>query len=125
MLVVLVSHSYSFASEAKKYVLQMLPKKDNSLKIKIAAGNTEGKLGSDIDKILNIINNSEENNIILIPDIGSSMMNSQLAMQMSSKKNVVISSGSFFEGFFNLVGSYSNKMSLSEALILSNQEIEK
>ena len=125
MLLVLVSHSKDFALQTKKYLLELLPSIDTSLEVDIAAGLSTGEMGTDINVILEIINNSKQKDVLLVPDIGSSVMNCLLAKDMVNNKNVEVSKGAFLEGLLNLLGSYTKKMSLKEALERANEKIEK
>lgn len=76
---VLVSHSEKIAEGAKELALQMA----GQVKLAAAGGTADGRLGTDINKILAGIREvySEEGVIILF-DLGSSYMNAEMAIEL-------------------------------------------
>lgn len=76
--IVIVSHSNKVAQGVKELVSQM----SVNGKISTAGGTADGRLGTDVEKITNAINEvySEEGVLILF-DLGSAYMNAEMAIE--------------------------------------------
>lgn len=75
---VIVSHSQKVAEGVKELASQM------ALDVSIAAagGTNDGRLGTDVDKILSAINEVySEDGVLIIFDLGSAYMNAEMALE--------------------------------------------
>ncbi|MEG1618792.1 MAG: dihydroxyacetone kinase phosphoryl donor subunit DhaM [Eubacterium sp.] len=78
--IVIVSHSQKIAEGAKELALQMAPE----AKIAAAGGLSDGSIGTDMEKIANAINKvMSEDGVIMLVDMGSAIMTSEMAIEMS------------------------------------------
>lgn len=88
----LISHSRKLVEGLKDILLQMAP----NINIIISGGDIEGNIGSNFDEIYKLINeNINEDGLVIFFDLGSSMLNSQMAIDMldEDKKNKVYLTG--------------------------------
>jgi phosphoenolpyruvate---glycerone phosphotransferase subunit DhaM len=96
--IVLVSHSEKIAQGIQELALQMAP----NAKIALAAGTDDGRLGTDMSKIMTAIHEvySEEGVLVLF-DLGSAFMNAEMALEMldeEMQQHVEIIDASLVEG---------------------------
>lgn len=76
--VVIVSHSSKAAEGIKELVSQM----SVDGKIATAGGTADGRLGTDVEKILNAINEVySEDGVLILFDLGSAYMNAEMAVE--------------------------------------------
>lgn len=76
--VVIVSHSARLAEGVKEIAGQMAPE----VAIATAGGLTSGELGTDINKILQAVNDVySDDGVIMLFDLGSSYMNAEMAIE--------------------------------------------
>lgn len=76
--IVIVSHSSKIAEGIKELVSQMAI----GGKIATAGGTTDGRLGTDVDKILGAINEVySEDGVLILFDLGSAYMNAEMAIE--------------------------------------------
>lgn len=76
--IVIVSHSSNLADGVKEVASQMA----SEVKIEVAGGTSDGRLGTDIDKIKDAIKNVySDDGVIILFDLGSSMMNTEMAIE--------------------------------------------
>lgn len=77
--ILLISHSKKLADGLKDIIVQMAP----NVNIRAVGGTEDGEIGSDFDKINKSINQlSENDNLVIFFDLGSSMMNAQMAIEL-------------------------------------------
>lgn len=75
---VLVSHSNKIAEGAKEMALQMA----QDVSIEAAGGTSDGRIGTDVDKIVNAINKAySEDGVLILFDLGSAVMNAEMAIE--------------------------------------------
>lgn len=124
--IVLVSHSNKLVEGLKELISQMAPE----VKISTAGGTDDGRIGTDPTKIMNAIEESySDEGVLLFFDIGSAIMNAELAIDMlddSISSNVDICKTSLVEGAF--VAAIESSMGKSKEEIkesIRNLEIEK
>ena len=124
--IVLVSHSNKLVEGLKELISQMAPE----IKICTAGGTDDGRIGTDPIKIMNAIEESySDEGVLLFFDIGSAIMNAELAIDMlddSISSNVDICKTSLVEGAF--VAAIESSMGKSKEEIkesIGNLEIEK
>lgn len=96
--IVLVSHSSKVAEGIKELSLQMA----GDVKIESAGGTSDGRLGTDVNKIMEAIEKVySEDGVIILFDLGSAYMNAQMAIEFldeDKQKNVEIVDSAFVEG---------------------------
>lgn len=80
--IVVVSHSQKVSEGAKELALQMAA----DAKIAAAGGLQDGSIGTDMEKITNAINEvMSDDGVIMLVDMGSAIMTSEMAIEMSDK----------------------------------------
>jgi len=78
--IVIVSHSQKVAEGAKELALQMA----SDAQIAACGGLKDGSIGTDMEKITNGINAvMSEDGVIMLVDMGSAIMTSEMAIEMS------------------------------------------
>lgn len=76
--VVIVSHSSKVAEGVKELVSQMAV----DGKIAAAGGTADGRLGTDVEKIVNAINEVySQDGVLVLFDLGSAYMNAEMAIE--------------------------------------------
>ncbi|CAB1251230.1 dihydroxyacetone kinase phosphoryl donor subunit DhaM [Clostridium sp. MT-14] len=76
--IVIVSHSSKIAEGIKSLVEQMSP----GGRVVSAGGTSDGRLGTDVEKIKNaILEVYSEDGVIILFDLGSAYMNTQMAIE--------------------------------------------
>jgi phosphoenolpyruvate---glycerone phosphotransferase subunit DhaM len=95
--IVLISHSFKVVEGIKDIISQMVP----NVVVETAGGTEENEIGTSVEKIQQAIENAySEKGVLLFYDIGSAMMNAELAIEMSEHENVVIANAPILEGAF-------------------------
>ncbi len=90
--ILLASHSKKLADGLREILIQMAP----DVKILASGGDKYGDIGSNFDEINELINKyAKDDGLIIFFDLGSSMMNCQMAIDMldEEKKSKVYLSG--------------------------------
>lgn len=90
--ILLASHSKKLADGLREILIQMAP----DVKILVSGGDKDGNIGSNFDEINELINKyAKDDGLIIFFDLGSSMMNCQMAIDMldEEKKSKVYLSG--------------------------------
>lgn len=90
--ILLASHSKKLADGLREILIQMAP----DVKILVSGGDRDGNIGSNFDEINELINKyAKDDGLIIFFDLGSSMMNCQMAIDMldEEKKSKVYLSG--------------------------------
>lgn len=81
--IVIVSHSSKAAEGVKEIVSQM----SVDGKIATAGGTSDGRLGTDVEKIVNAINEVySEDGVLILFDLGSAYMNAEIAIECLEEK---------------------------------------
>jgi PTS hybrid protein len=76
---VIVSHSEKIAEGVKDLASQMV----GDVSIAAAGGTNDGRLGTDVEKIMTAIESVySEDGVILLFDLGSAVMNSEMAIEL-------------------------------------------
>lgn len=95
---VLISHSSKVADGAKELVSQMA----SDVKIVSAGGTSDGRLGTDAEKIANAIREVySKDGVIVLFDLGSAYMNAEMALEFlddDMRENVKIIDAALVEG---------------------------
>lgn len=90
--ILIASHSKKLAEGLREILIQMAP----NLNILVSGGDKDGNIGSNFDEINEIINEYTINDgLVIFFDLGSSMMNCQMAIDMldDEKKSKVYLAG--------------------------------
>ena len=124
--IVLVSHSNKLVEGLKDIISQMA----KEVKICIAGGTDDNRIGTDPMKILNAIEEAySDDGVLLFFDIGSALMNAELAIDMLDNniiKNVEVCKVSLVEGAFVAAINSSMGKSIDEIKeSIKDLEIEK
>ncbi|AQQ54872.1 dihydroxyacetone kinase phosphoryl donor subunit DhaM [Planococcus lenghuensis] len=96
--IVLVSHSHKIAEGVKDLVTQVF--KETAV---VAAGGTDdNEIGTSLEKIQQAIDEADQGDgVVVFFDIGSAMMNAELAIELSgSEDRVKIADAPFVEGAY-------------------------
>ena len=83
--ILLASHSKKLADGLREILIQMAP----DVKILASGGDRDGNIGSNFDEINELINKyAKDDGLIIFFDLGSSMMNCQMAIDiLDEEKN--------------------------------------
>lgn len=123
--IVLVSHSKNLAEGIKELSLQMA----GNVRIATAGGTEDGRLGTDVNKISNAINEAySDDGVIILFDLGSAYMNAQMAIEFSEYDDgkVEIVDAAFAEGAVTAaVESSLNKSKEQIKEALKNMQLGK
>jgi len=77
--IVVVSHSHKIAEGAMELAKQMAPE----ARIAAAGGMEDGSIGTDVSKIMTAIEAvSEGDGVVILVDLGSAVMSSEMAIEM-------------------------------------------
>ena len=77
--IVVVSHSQKIAEGAMELAKQMAP----AARIAAAGGMEDGSIGTDVSKIITAIESvSEGDGVVILVDLGSAVMSSEMAIEM-------------------------------------------
>ena len=90
--ILLASHSNKVAEGLREILVQMAP----DVNIQVSGGDNEGNIGSNFEEINEIINKyATDDGLVIFFDLGSSMLNCQMAIDMldEEKKSKVYLSG--------------------------------
>ncbi|MBU3210583.1 dihydroxyacetone kinase phosphoryl donor subunit DhaM [Clostridium algidicarnis] len=116
---VIISHSSEIAEGTKKLAHEMA----NEVPIAAAGGTEDGRIGSDINKILDAINEVySDKGVLILFDLGSAFMNAEMAIEMlddTMKANVEILDVALVEGAITAAVESSmdkNRSEIKEAL---------
>ncbi|WP_026887657.1 dihydroxyacetone kinase phosphoryl donor subunit DhaM [Clostridium beijerinckii] len=81
--IVIISHSKNIADGVKELAKQMAP----NVAIGVAGGTSDGRVGTDMEKISNAIEDVySEDGVIIIFDLGSAFMNAEMAIECLDEK---------------------------------------
>ncbi|PMB84775.1 dihydroxyacetone kinase phosphoryl donor subunit DhaM [Dolosicoccus paucivorans] len=92
----LVSHVPSIAEGVETLIKEVAP----DVEIVLAAGTNEGEVGTSFDKVLNAIETHPSDEILAFFDLGSALMNIEMAQEMSDK-TVHVYHTALVEGAYN------------------------
>lgn len=93
--ILLVSHSEKIAEGLKELLMQVAA----DVTIQIAGGTDDGEIGTSFDKISQVVNEIEEENILAFYDLGSAKMNIEMVKDFSEKE-IILYDVSFIEGAY-------------------------
>lgn len=96
--IVIVSHSNKIAEGIKELAAQMA----FNVLIEAAGGTADGRIGTDVEKIINAINTVySEDGVLILFDLGSALMNAEMAKEcidMDKRDKVKIVDCALVEG---------------------------
>ena len=89
--ILIASHSKKLAEGLREILIQMAP----NVNILVSGGDKDGNIGSNFNEINQIINEYSTDGLVIFFDLGSSMMNCQMAIDMldDEKKSKVYLAG--------------------------------
>ena len=97
---VLISHSPQIAEGTADLVRQMA----GEVEVSAVGGDSEGGFGTDPDRILQAIENSEADEVIVFMDLGSAVLSAETVLEMLSserRETVRLVDAPFVEGAFS------------------------
>lgn len=124
--ILLTSHSIKVVEGLKEILVQMAP----GVNIQISGGDNEGNLGSNFEEINEIINKyATGDGLVVFFDLGSSMLNCQMAIDMldeEKKSKVYLSGTPLIETSVQVAVSASAGQTLEETIeYLENFPVNK
>lgn len=97
--ILIVSHSHKIAQGIEELVKELVPRKIPLISI---GGDGYGGIGTDIEEIVEAVEELyDDNGVIIIGDVGSSLMNAKMALELLELEgytNVMVSSAPLVEG---------------------------
>ncbi|SHE89256.1 dihydroxyacetone kinase, phosphotransfer subunit [Atopostipes suicloacalis DSM 15692] len=93
--ILLVSH----VEEITDGLLKLLDQVAGDVSIKTAGGTENGEIGTNFEKINQVLNAFEEEKILAFYDLGSAKMNLEMAMEYSDKE-ITLYETAFIEGSY-------------------------
>lgn len=124
--ILLASHSKKVAEGLREILVQMAP----DVNIQVSGGDNEGNIGSNFEEINEIINKyATDYGLVIFFDLGSSMLNCQMAIDMldeEKKSKVYLSGTPIVETSVQVAVSASAGQTLEEAIeYLENYPVNK
>lgn len=112
---VVVSHSKKLAEAAIELASIM---KNSEFKIVNAAGLVDSDgFGTDVQKIIEAINSvNEDDGVLIFCEIGSSLMSSQMAVEMMGDEKVVLVDAPFVEALMAATATNNENITLEQLL---------
>lgn len=124
--ILLASHSKKVAEGLREILIQMAP----DVNIQVSGGDNEGNIGSNFEEINEIINKyATDDGLVIFFDLGSSMLNCQMAIDMldeEKKSKVYLSGTPIVETSVQVAVSASAGQTLEETIeYLENYPVNK
>ncbi|WP_281974586.1 dihydroxyacetone kinase phosphoryl donor subunit DhaM [Halobacillus litoralis] len=95
--IVLISHSAKVAEGIKDIIHQV----EKNVPIALAGGTDDDRIGTSVEKIQTAIDQAHtEGGVLLIYDLGSAMMNAEIAVEMSDFDDIEIANAPLLEGAY-------------------------
>ncbi|MGI8315955.1 dihydroxyacetone kinase phosphoryl donor subunit DhaM [Halobacillus mangrovi] len=110
--IVLVSHSGKIAEGIRFLIEEMV----GGVSVQAAGGNEDGGIGTSFDKVHEAIKNVGESGAVVFYDLGSSMMNAEMAIEMQELQHVHLSNAPIVEGAYLAAVESSVGKSVDEIL---------
>ncbi|MFN4215504.1 dihydroxyacetone kinase phosphoryl donor subunit DhaM [Exiguobacterium sp.] len=108
----MVSHSAKIAEGIQDLLKEMAP----AVPIHLAGGLEDGTIGTDVNRILEVVEQVDEA-ALLLSDIGSATMNAELALDLyEGDKDVQFYDGPIVESAFVAAVSAGNGMNLEQIM---------
>lgn len=120
--IVIVSHSKKLAEG----VIDLVRMNAKKVKIEAAGGLENEEYGVSLDRINEAIDKVySDDGVLILCDLGSSIMTSEMAVELNSDKKIILNKTSLVEGAFAASIYAENDLSLEEINNKINEEIEK
>lgn len=123
MKLVLVSHDYLFAKNTIKYLKNMIPNLDLSNIIN-ASGLDQKEIGTDALFIQKSIDENEDQDFIIVCDLGSAVLSSKLARDLTQKQ-VYIAKTPFVETSFAIASLLNAQLNIDEYIEICHSNFNK
>jgi dihydroxyacetone kinase phosphotransfer subunit len=116
--VVIISHSEKIAEGLKDLVTQVI----KDVPIEAAGGTDDGEIGTSLEKIQSAIEKvHSDKGVIVLFDLGSSVMNAELAIELTGLENVKIADAPLVEGSYVAVVESGMGKSLDEVFLATEK----
>ncbi|WP_101842922.1 dihydroxyacetone kinase phosphoryl donor subunit DhaM [Halobacillus sp. Marseille-P3879] len=120
--IVFVSHSQKVVEGIQDILNQVV----NDVPIELAGGTDEDEIGTSIEKIQQAIKQAyTDSGVLVIYDLGSAMMNAEVAVEMSGFDNIEISNAPLLEGGYVAAVESSMGKSLTEVKQSAERALEE
>ncbi|CAH0346858.1 MULTISPECIES: dihydroxyacetone kinase phosphoryl donor subunit DhaM [unclassified Bacillus (in: firmicutes)] len=111
--IVFISHSEKMAEGLKDLVLQAV----GNIPVEAAGGTDEGEIGTSLEKIQEAIQRvHSDKGVLVLFDLGSSVMNAEIAIELSGLEHIKIADAPLVEGGYVAAVESSLGKSLDEVL---------
>ncbi|MCP8615449.1 dihydroxyacetone kinase phosphoryl donor subunit DhaM [Salirhabdus salicampi] len=95
--IVLISHSVKVVEGIHELVRQV----EKNVPIEIAGGTDDLEIGTSVEKIQNAIEKAySDKGVVILFDLGSAIMNAELALEITGYENVKIADAPLLEGSY-------------------------
>lgn len=95
--IVLISHSSKVTEGIKEIVNQVI----NEVPIELAGGTDDNEIGTSVEKIQTAIDRAQAGKgVLLLYDLGSAMMNAELAVELAETDQVMTAKAPLVEGAY-------------------------
>jgi dihydroxyacetone kinase phosphotransfer subunit len=116
---VVVSHSAKAAEGICEVAAQMAPKAS----IEPAGGEVDGGLGTSVDRIGEAIDAADDGDgVVLLVDLGSAVMNAELAVEMHEGSEVRIADAPVLEAAVNAAVEATSKKATLDSVVAAAEE---
>lgn len=111
--IVFVSHSTKIAEGLKDLVTQVI----QDVPVEAAGGTEDGDIGTSLERIQQAVETvHSDKGVLILFDLGSALMNAELAIELSGYENVKIADAPLVEGGYVAVVEAGAGKSLDEVL---------
>lgn len=116
---VVVSHSAKAAAGIAEVAAQM---GGGNARI-VAAGGEDGGIGTSVDKIHEAIEDADDGDgVVVLVDLGSAVMNTELAIEMATDVNAAIADAPILEGTLNAAVESTSKKATLDSVVERAEE---
>ncbi|WP_152040950.1 dihydroxyacetone kinase phosphoryl donor subunit DhaM [Salinigranum salinum] len=116
---VVVSHSAKAAEGICEVAAQMAP----TASIEPAGGEQDGGLGTSVDRITAAIEAADDGDgVLVLVDLGSAVMNAELAVEMSEASDVRIADAPVLEAAVNAAVEATSKKATLDSVLAAAEE---
>jgi len=120
--IVFVSHSKQIALGLKELTTQAI----QNVSIEAAGGTDDGEIGTNLEKIIQAIETVySDKGVLILFDLGSALMNAEMALELSGRDNILIADAPLIEGGYVAAVESSMGKSLQEVLEAAEQVREQ
>ncbi|MCP3031688.1 PTS-dependent dihydroxyacetone kinase phosphotransferase subunit DhaM [Halobacillus sp. A1] len=120
--IVLISHSAKVAEGIKEIIHQVA----KDVPIELAGGTNDGRIGTDVEKIQTAIERAHtDSGVLLIYDLGSAMMNAEVAVEMSEFDDIEIANAPLLEGAYVAAVESGMGKSLAQVKLAAERALQE